>query len=346
MNPMYVDDTAPPPRDRWKYLRLAWRIVRACTRVLLKEIRLSRRSDTLRIEDGTTLQPLTRAVMYRLAFVPVIGVIFVAALVFVGTHPPRVVIEPNESTIHTLYYDPVNLISSDGTQLEGMIFPLLDARRVIEHREKVLRERFPAVILVHDYGQTPQQMLPLVRPLHDAGYVVLVVGVRGRGTERQVGQTFGIREAMDVRAAIEMLRRRALINAGQISVVGVGSGASAALLALRDDPLLAAVVLLNPIQSGAEAIKNFIGPAQDWLDFLRPLCKWTFEICYDVDVDEINLSRHEELMKERAVLTIEVRDSNPANTRSADLRAMCTFLDEHVKQLQPVNADLRTPDGR
>ena len=57
-----------------------------------------------------------------------------------------------------------------------------------------------------------EQLLPLVRPLHEAGFVILMLNVRGVGTATAAAQTFGLKESRDVLAAVEMLRRRPFVN--------------------------------------------------------------------------------------------------------------------------------------
>src|SRR5207302_3423613 len=122
----------------------------------------------------------------------------VGALVWLGTHPsaPPAVTDP-----HTrgLFFTVEEFTSADGTQLKGWLVPVIDAKRVLDQRDDLLRHVQPAVVLVHDYGQSPQQMLPLLESLHEEGLVLLVVGLRGIGTDSRVmGQTFGFSESQDV----------------------------------------------------------------------------------------------------------------------------------------------------
>src|SRR3954467_8110740 len=114
-------------------------------------------------------------------------------------------------------------------------------------------------------------MLPLVRPLHDAGFVVLVVGVRGSGTTTPAAQTFGLTEWMDVRAAAEMLRRRPYVDANKIGGAGIGTGATAALLAAEPDDGLRALVLDDPASSADEVVAHRLAPRLPYLEWMRPI---------------------------------------------------------------------------
>src|SRR5262249_29813903 len=142
-----------------------------------------------------------------------------------------------------VYYDPVNFLSDDGARLEGWLVPVVDAKKVLEEKDQIIGKRYPAVVLVHDFAGSRQQLLPMVQPLHNAGFVVLAMNLRGTTQSAREAQTFGIKEAMDVKAAVDMLRRRLFVDPAKIAVVGIGTGANAAMIAGRNDPSIAALVL-------------------------------------------------------------------------------------------------------
>src|SRR5579864_8877996 len=155
--------------------------------------------------------------------------------VFKGTHPvaPPALTDPRSQGC---YYESVDFTGEDGMHLTGWFVPALDARRVLEDKERALRIRGPAVILVHDFGQSRQQMLPLVRPLHEQGIAVMLVALRGAGTDSETAQTFGIKESKDVLAAVNAMRNRRFIDPARVAVAGAGTGANAALIAASQDP--------------------------------------------------------------------------------------------------------------
>jgi dienelactone hydrolase len=93
-------------------------------------------------------------------------------------------------------------------------------------------------------------MLPLVRPLHDAGFVVMVVALRGCGASAPAGETFGLLESNDVKAAVAVLRKRPFVDPNRIAIVGVGAGANACVLAASEDAGIKALVLDHPAQLG------------------------------------------------------------------------------------------------
>jgi pimeloyl-ACP methyl ester carboxylesterase len=146
-------------------------------------------------------------------------------------------------------------------------------------------------VLVHGFGMSRQQVLPLIEPLHRHGWVVLALGMRGTGAER-VGETFGLNESLDVKSAVELLRRRPYVDGTRIAIVGIGTGASAALLDADHDPALAALVLDAPQASGVEALNQHIIAQEPSLQWMLPLCRLAFTIGYGVDVDDLNLAEY------------------------------------------------------
>jgi len=161
----------------------------------------------------------------------------------------------------------------------------------LEGSEPSLGTRHPGVVLAHDYGQSPSQFLPLLVPLHEAGFSVLAVGLRGVGLGRPMGQTFGTNESKDIAAAVQVLRGHPSVDPGRIAVLGLGTGANAALLAANRDSGIAALALADPVADSRQAVDRYIGPNYWALGWMQPLCRWGLEIGYRTGPDEIDLSR-------------------------------------------------------
>jgi pimeloyl-ACP methyl ester carboxylesterase len=292
MNPMFMEETeAAGAKAKKRRFRFQWgwilRGAKFVGRIFFTNIFRPNRA-RLRVEDGTPVQRFIRGLLYRLAFVPVVLVLFVIALVFAVTHPPHLPPE-TDPLVQGVYYDPVNFLSEDGTRLEGWLVPVYDAKRVLEDKERTLHKKYPAIVLVHDYLGTRQQMMPLIPQLHDAGLVILVVGLRGTGSSSGAGQTFGLKESMDVRAAVDLLRRRSYVDPAKVSVMGLGTGANAAILAAQQDPNIAGLIVDRPVDGFDTAMMGRLGQDQQWLGVLMPLFKWTFEAMYHVDADELQV---------------------------------------------------------
>ena len=102
----------------------------------------------------------------------------------------------------------------------------------------------PGVIILHGWGANAEMMLPLARPMRDAGLTVLLIDARNHGGSD--GDTFSSmpRFAEDLDAAIAWLKNRPEAIPEKIALVGHSVGAAAALLSAsrRDD--LAGVISL------------------------------------------------------------------------------------------------------
>jgi hypothetical protein len=335
MNPSYLDDrtsavAVPGERPDWRrlaraVLRPLWRAARAFVVLLLSRPLAGVRSATVRDETGTPLGRFMRGLAYRLAFLPVILAGLAALLVYFGTHPGQSAIVKDPITFGT-YYDAVSFTSSDARRLDAWLVPVLDAKKVVEQRDLALRSKWPAVVLVHDYGQTRQDVLPLVRPLHEAGYVVMVTTLRGQDGGAG-GHTFGLKESDDVVAAVELLRRRSFVDPDRVAVIGVGTGATAAMLAAgRGESAIPAVIALRPPSNLDEIFYRKIVPPR--LALLAPLCHWTFEIGYGVSMKLAEL----EVPAVRARPTTMVLHHRGAMDDSRLANKVLDHLDRHLRR--------------
>ncbi|HEX3356576.1 MAG TPA: hypothetical protein VHS31_06300, partial [Tepidisphaeraceae bacterium] len=285
---------ARPKRSILQKLRPVLRLIKLTVRVLLWDP-LRRRSREWRAEDGTPWEQFCRGLLYRLTFLPIFVALAVAAMVYAGTHPRQQTNELDPSS-QGIYYDPVTLRSEDGVRLEAWIVPVFEASQILRDKETVLRAKQPAVLLLHDYAQNRQQMLPLIRPLHDAGFVVMSLAFRGCGPSAPAGSTFGLLESNDVRTAVSALRRCNFVDAKRLAIVGVGLGANAGLIVAANDPSIKTMVLDHPGQSGNQILDDLIGPRQGSLYWMQPMCKWAFELVYQVHTDDLNMSKYGGLM--------------------------------------------------
>ncbi len=328
MNPLFLEsegEGAEPGRKRG----LGLSAVSLISRILLADLCFWKASHQLQIEDGSPLARMARGLLYRVLFVPLALVGVVGVLVYLGTHPPRVV-SVQDPLSQGIYYDPVNFVTEDGVRLDGWLVPLLDARKVLEKKDQALRMRSPAVILVHDYGGSRSQMLPLIQPLHEAGYVVLAISLRGSGGLGSAGCTFGLRERADVQAAVEVLRRHPGVDGNRIAILGLGTGANAALMAAEHDSKVAALILDHAVVRVDELISDRLSPPQSWLQWMRPICKWTFELAYRVDAEDLDIKRRSAALTSCPILMFDSAAVPTQSFRPSGVREIRDFLGRHV----------------
>jgi pimeloyl-ACP methyl ester carboxylesterase len=266
-------------------------------------VKLGRRAE---VENRPPLASrFIKGMAYRALFLPVLVALSCATLVFTGTHPTLVYSATDPATFG-VYYDPVIFDSQDGTRLEGWLAPVIDAKSIIEKKEKILRVKHPAVVLVHDFAKAPQQVLPLFAPLHEDGLIVMAVGMRGTNanTFQKSGQTFGLKEAMDVSATVDALRADPFVDTTRIAILGIGAGANAAVIAASRDPHIRATVLVDPLKDADGVIHQHIGPEHHALRWMQPLCKLTFEMAYRVDAEDMDINRFPDVVKSRPCLQL------------------------------------------
>ena len=325
MNPVSViESPVTTPRSRRR--RLAWRSFKLLFRLAWATLMLDVLHPLGRAvrDEGFSLHRAWRAILYRLLFAPVVLVLICAVLVYTGTHPPTTAIALVDPIGQGVYYDPITFLADDRCRLEAWLVPVLDAKRILDRKEKALGERHPAVILVHDFGATRKQMLPLVGPLHEAGFIVLAITLRGGESGDRGASTFGLTEAMDVKAAVDLLRHTPFVESTKIAVIGVGTGATAALLAGERDMNIAAIVADQPAHSGNEVIARFIAPQEPGMRWLSPFCKWSFDIAYGVDSSEIDLDRCTHALRSRPVLIFD--EGRPVILQAARCKPVIDFL--------------------
>jgi len=326
MNPNFALESSKGGNARKSRFEWLWRIFRFIGRLLTATP--FGKPKQFRNEDGSRIARLVRGLTYRLAFVPILLVGFLSALIFGATHPGRDAGASDPIKVG-VYYDPVNFVADDDVRLEGWLIPVIDAKKVIAEREQVFNKRYPAVILVHDFAGSRDQLMHLAEPLHRCGFVVLAMNLRGASASSTDAQTFGIREAMDVKAAVEMLRRRPYVDPTRIGLIGLGSGANACMIAARDDAALNTMVLAAPVETFDQALGQRLGEHHQWLPYMQSLLRWTFQVMYGVESSELDLKNYAKMLETRHV---HMTDGRKGLLEPASINGVQRFL---VGQLNP-----------
>jgi pimeloyl-ACP methyl ester carboxylesterase len=114
-----------------------------------------------------------------------------------------------------------------------------------------------AVILVHGRDASKQnaisgKIVEFGAALHDAGFAVLMIDLRGHGESEGERYSFGVYERRDVLGAVDFLLNNGF-KPGNIGVLGISMGGGAAIGAAFEEPAIGALVLdstfadLNPL---------------------------------------------------------------------------------------------------
>ena len=98
----------------------------------------------------------------------------------------------------------------------------------------------PAVVLLHGFAGHAHNLVGLARRASANGYAALALSLRGwLGSEGESDQ--GLRQPLDVLAAIDWLARRPLVDPARIGLVGASMGGQVALLTAAHKPPIRAV---------------------------------------------------------------------------------------------------------
>jgi dienelactone hydrolase len=146
---------------------------------------------------------------------------------------------------------PVTLPAPDGITLAGQFY-------------ETANRPAPGVVLVHMQSRTRADWDEVAQQIESAGITVLAIDLRGHGAS---GGAAAPLAAMvpDVRAAVQWLAARPGVRPDAIGVAGASLGASLALLAAADQPLVRAVAAVSPsldyrgLRVGPETMKKLSG---------------------------------------------------------------------------------------
>lgn len=133
-------------------------------------------------------------------------------------------------------YEDVSFPTASGLTLRGWFFPAEQAEA-------------PAILYAPATTNDQISGLPLVAPLHQAGYHVLLFSYRGHGRSdgSRFGFTYGVGESRDIDAAVKYLAEGRGIR--KIGVIGHSAGAVSILLSAARNPRIGAVVAIAPFTS-------------------------------------------------------------------------------------------------
>jgi hypothetical protein len=330
MDPMFAESVEVEAPPRRPVLPQLWSASRALLSALvtLLTVPLSTRS---RAEDDETtgrVAGLLRRVIYWTALVPAGLIVVVLALCHIATHPrpPDVALDPGSLGV---FYDAVTVAVSETRRLDAWLVQPMDARRVLDERELALRRRFPAVVLLHDHASGPHQMLPLVKPLRDAGFVVLVLRTDRLSGGETSESSLGVREAQDVLAAVRLLQRQTFVDPQRLAVVGAGTGGNAAALSATLDPIIRCVVLDGPLVNAEQALARHVMPSNESLSFLTPFCRWVLQAVHGIDLEGLDIGRALRELDGRPVLVFQSGEGQhiPGDGRA---RQIVSFLGLHL----------------
>ncbi|MFP5401766.1 MAG: alpha/beta hydrolase [Gammaproteobacteria bacterium] len=162
-----------------------------------------------------------------------------------GLAAPRVAHHTDPGALD-LGFDTVRIATANGRTLHAWFIPAPDAAAA------------PAVVVMHGWGGNAALMLPLARPLHEAGFATLFVDARCHGASDDDSFASLPRFAEDAEHAFAWLATRAGVDPARIALLGHSVGAGAVLLAAARTPQVAAVVSVAAFSHPAAMMRRWL----------------------------------------------------------------------------------------
>jgi alpha-beta hydrolase superfamily lysophospholipase len=195
-----------------------------------------------------------------------------------------------------LAYEDVAFEAKDGVPLRGWWVPAPDAAK-------------GSVVLVHGLNRSRLEMVRKVPFLHEQGWSALLFDLRLHGESGGTMRSLGYHEREDVRAAVDLARRR---QEGPVVLWGISFGAATAVFAAAEDPQVAAVVCDSSFRSLRDTTRHHLGLFRRFRWWLRLVPVWPvsdevlfwFERKTGVDPDELDVEKAAARLRPRPVLFV------------------------------------------
>lgn len=155
-----------------------------------------------------------------------------------------------------LAFETLRIGTENGKSLHAWFIPG-PARAAVAEAE-VATAAAPAVLVMHGWGGNAALMLPLARPLHEAGYATLFVDARCHGASDDDSFASLPRFAEDTEHAFAWLYTRAGVDPARIALLGHSVGAGAVLFAASRTPQVAAVVSVAAFSHPAAMMRRWL----------------------------------------------------------------------------------------
>jgi pimeloyl-ACP methyl ester carboxylesterase len=186
------------------------------------------------------------------------SVFFPVFFTFVATHRPKLADGQDPQRVFNIPYQSVKIPTGDGLLLDGWFIREEGAERTI--------------LVCHGAGANKGNFIWFLAPLRGEGYNVMFFDFRGHGSSDGRIITYGIREKLDVLAAVAWLKEERPEQSKRIVGLGSSLGSMALALAAAEEPRIDAVVLDSPFVSPRSLLHSHarlvpaVGPVVcDWL---------------------------------------------------------------------------------
>ena len=143
-------------------------------------------------------------------------------------HPPQIPITQLPAAFGIADVQTLSLTTQDQVQLKAWYIPPQPETGMV-------------ILLLHGYAHNRQDVLPEAKILTSHGFGALLLDLRGHGESQPAAVTFGEKEQLDVRAALDWLSARPEVK--RIGGMGFSmGGATMAIASARDSRISRSVV--------------------------------------------------------------------------------------------------------
>lgn len=274
-----------------------------------------------------------RPITVRLLALPVIFFVAIALIVFLSVRTGRTEIQRFPEGM-SLFYEPVEFKSEDGTVLRGWFIPSLRAEEVLEIGNQAILQKRPGVVLCHGIGSNRGQLLSLASYLNQSGYETLLFDFRACGQSEGTVHSFGLRERDDVLAAVHFLADQSTVDRNRIAVIGQDIGGTAALGAAARDYSIRALVIADTDKDMRTAISQRIDKTGLFWDLFETSYLRGYQMYFRVSERQLSSVRMAESLSENQSLLAIAHSDNPSTIESANIIVTHTRAKTESMKLQ------------
>jgi dipeptidyl aminopeptidase/acylaminoacyl peptidase len=196
-------------------------------------------------------------IILPLAILVVAALLAIPAFVYYKIAYPQKPQEPTDPSLYMLEFSDIEVPSEQGAPITGWWIPAENGSA--------------GVLLAPGYGMTRSDALSLAAELHKREFHVFIYAQRGSAASREKSSTFGLKEAEDMRVALQFLRKGTKNKPTPVGIWGVDVGAYAALWTAASVPEVRALVADSAYASIYDFMNTCIREQFDtdnrWLQF-------------------------------------------------------------------------------
>ncbi len=285
-----------------------------------------------------------------------VGLVILALLVWLGvgavaanrlTVPKRLFDESRNPGIYGMAYEAVVLVSRDGgTRLAGWFIPSETNTRVIlfvHGRDASRTAAYGSAPAADGTQPVPGRLLELASALNKVGFSVFLIDLRGHGQSGDGRFSFGVKERLDVLAAIDWLKAKGY-QPGRIGILGLSLGAASSIGATVADPAVGTLAIDSCFAELTPVIESKWVEESGLPKIFLSSTRLMFRLMYGLDMDAINPVEEISQVSPRPVMIIACQDDQiiPA-THFRRLKAAApaaqTWVLSHCEHGQTYNAD-------